>query len=156
MLSYRLIRFVLASVTIFVASAAWAEKQAICHFPPGNPSNFHTIIISENAVAKHVEKHGDSVGTCLENCEDVCDDGDACTQDTQANPNKCTCMVDPRPAVSCDDSNACTLDSCDPTTGCQYDAAAMDGYGCDDGDPDTDHDTCTNGVCVGISEPPPA
>lgn len=156
MLSSRLIRFVFTSATIFAISAAWAEKQTICHFPPGNPSNFHTITISENAVATHVDKHGDLLGTCQENCEDFCDDGDACTQDIQANLNECTCMVDPRPAVNCDDSNACTLDRCDSTTGCQYDAAAMDGHGCDDGNPDTDYDTCTNGVCVGISEPPPA
>jgi hypothetical protein len=156
MLSYRLVRLVLTLAAIFSGGAAWAGKQTICHYPPGNPSNFHTITISDNAVDKHLEKHGDRLGTCQADCENYCNDGDACTQDAQPNRDECTCMVQPRPAVNCDDSNACTFDSCDPTTGCQYDAAAMEGHGCDDGDPDTYYDTCANGVCVGISGPPPA
>ena len=30
------------------ASTAWAAKVKVCHVPPGNPGNFHTITVSEN------------------------------------------------------------------------------------------------------------
>jgi hypothetical protein len=35
----------------------------VCHIPPGNPDNAHTITISENALGAHLE-HGDHVGAC--------------------------------------------------------------------------------------------
>lgn len=35
----------------------------ICHFPPGNPDNAHTIMVNANAVPAHVA-HGDSCGSC--------------------------------------------------------------------------------------------
>jgi len=38
-------------------------KVEICHIPPGNPENVHTITISENALETHLE-HGDHVGAC--------------------------------------------------------------------------------------------
>jgi hypothetical protein len=40
------------------------SKTTVCHIPPGNPANAHTICIGNAAVAKHLEKHGDFVGTC--------------------------------------------------------------------------------------------
>src|SRR5262245_14909026 len=40
------------------------KKVLVCHIPPGNPDNAHTICISKNAVDKHVEHHGDLVGAC--------------------------------------------------------------------------------------------
>jgi len=42
---------------------AQAPKVDVCHIPPGNPDNVHTISISENAVAVHMD-HGDSLGRC--------------------------------------------------------------------------------------------
>lgn len=38
-------------------------KVDVCHIPPGNPENAHTITISENALAAHLE-HGDRLGPC--------------------------------------------------------------------------------------------
>jgi len=38
-------------------------KVEICHVPPGNPSNSHTICVSPNAVAAHLA-HGDYLGSC--------------------------------------------------------------------------------------------
>ena len=38
-------------------------KVDVCHIPPGNPENAHTITISENALAAHLE-HGDHLGPC--------------------------------------------------------------------------------------------
>jgi hypothetical protein len=39
-------------------------KVSMCHRPPGNVENFHTICVSENAVQTHID-HGDWVGPCI-------------------------------------------------------------------------------------------
>lgn len=38
-------------------------KVDVCHVPPGNPENAHTITINENAVDVHLD-HGDHLGAC--------------------------------------------------------------------------------------------
>ncbi len=45
------------------ASAAPTEKVLICHIPPGNPSNPHTLSVGERAVDAHLA-HGDALGSC--------------------------------------------------------------------------------------------
>ena len=40
-----------------------ADKVTICHIPPGNPSNAHTITIGGSAVKAHLA-HGDVKGPC--------------------------------------------------------------------------------------------
>ena len=40
------------------------RKSTICHFPPGNPLNAHTISVGHNAASKHMVKHGDTLGDC--------------------------------------------------------------------------------------------
>ncbi len=58
---------VFAAAFLFFAGvpgiASAATKVAVCHTPPGNPSNFHTIHISEKALDKHLD-HGDFEGEC--------------------------------------------------------------------------------------------
>lgn len=44
------------------------DKIKICHYPPGNPANMHTIEVSENAWPAH-EAHGDTRGACDEDEE---------------------------------------------------------------------------------------
>ena len=39
------------------------NKVLVCHIPPGNPNNAHTICVSYNAVAAHLA-HGDYLGNC--------------------------------------------------------------------------------------------
>ena len=34
-------------------------KVGLCHIPPGNPDAMHNIEVSENAVSKHMDRHGD-------------------------------------------------------------------------------------------------
>lgn len=45
------------------AALAATVKVDVCHIPPGNPDNAHTITISERAVEAHLD-HGDQVGEC--------------------------------------------------------------------------------------------
>ena len=46
-------------------------KVEICHIPPDDPSNFHTIMFSENDKAAHMA-HGDLEGSCNANCMTLC------------------------------------------------------------------------------------
>jgi hypothetical protein len=41
-----------------------AKKSLVCHIPPGNPANAHSICIGNPAVAPHVTHHHDGVGAC--------------------------------------------------------------------------------------------
>jgi len=38
-------------------------KVAICHYPPGNPANEHTIVVDAAALPAH-RAHGDTLGNC--------------------------------------------------------------------------------------------
>jgi hypothetical protein len=140
----------LTTLAFLCVTAAQAAKVNVCHFPPGNPDNWQTISISENALNAHLN-HGDLAGSCLANCETICDDGDACTQDVESDAESCSCLAVPT-AVDCDDSNPCTADSCSSAAGaCVYDTAILNGTACDDGDAETSGDVCTNSFCAGTS-----
>ncbi|MGC4119206.1 MAG: hypothetical protein QM765_32500 [Myxococcales bacterium] len=39
-------------------------KVLVCHVPPGNPANAHSICIDEAAVKAHQKNHGDELGAC--------------------------------------------------------------------------------------------
>jgi len=43
------------------------HKAMICHIPPGNPANAHTIIVGKPSVPAHLA-HGDTLGPC--GCDD--------------------------------------------------------------------------------------
>jgi len=51
-----------------------ARKTTICHVPPGNPSNAHTLCVGNAAVAAHMAQHHDTVGPCA--IEVPCEPGD--------------------------------------------------------------------------------
>jgi hypothetical protein len=42
------------------------KKTTICHIPPGNPANAHTICVGNAAVPAHLNNHGDHVGACVD------------------------------------------------------------------------------------------
>ena len=64
---------IIAVLAIGLVSLAAFNKQddgpkvTICHIPPGNPDNAHTITISINALPAHLA-HGDSEGACETQC----------------------------------------------------------------------------------------
>lgn len=64
------------------------QKVLVCHVPPGNPSNEHTICISENAVAAHLS-HGCYLGTCASD-----------TAQIAPSPNNLMVAVAPNPVLS--------------------------------------------------------
>jgi hypothetical protein len=54
--------------------------------------------------------------------------------------------------VSCPTIDPCTPRACDPATGqCAGGTPSPDGAACDDGNPQTSNDVCTNGLCAGSS-----
>lgn len=104
-------------------------KVTICHIPPGNPGNAHTISVSPNAVDAHL-RHGDHCAPCTDlACVDDsdCEAGQICVEGRCVTPPGCETDED------CDDDNACTIDICKPEIGCQH--TPIDS--CFDGDPCT-------------------
>src|SRR5262245_1198047 len=127
------------------------QKVNVCHIPPGNPANFHTILISESALAAHLA-HGDVAGSCDNLCALLCDDDDACTVDDTGDCEQHGCPAAPRQAVNCDDGGECTPDACNPTSGCTNTPSV--GAACDDGLVCTGRDACTSaGNCEGAPIP---
>lgn len=54
------------------------KKTLICHIPPGNPANAHSICVGNAAVEPHETLHGDTIGACASDpppCDGTCDDG---------------------------------------------------------------------------------
>lgn len=117
------------AATVLLSAQAFAKpagKVEICHIPPGNPANAHTIKVSGNAIKAHL-KHGDYLGPCGPSCQDTCDDNNACTTD-ECFEGECT-----HSPVDCNDGNQCTVDSCDPETGgCE--TVPLPGESCTDQD----------------------
>lgn len=133
------------SATVVMPEVAFAgnSKVPVCHIPPGNPDNFHTITVSEKALSAHFNNHGDLGGFCDENCAVLCDDGDACTAPT----GECADgFCPPELPVDCNDGNLCTVDSCDSLLGCENEPVQCpDGQSCNEG----------NGLCEDDTLPPP-
>ena len=108
--------FGMLTVAMPEIAIAGSIKVEVCHIPPGNPDNYHTIRISENALPAHLA-HGDLGGSCNALCDDFCDDNDACTIDHNDDCEQNGCAENPE-AVDCSDNDLCTNDECDPGTGC--------------------------------------
>jgi hypothetical protein len=50
------------------------NKAMVCHIPPGNPANSHTICVGNPAVPAHLA-HGDQLGSCCTATPPATDDG---------------------------------------------------------------------------------
>ncbi len=53
-----------ASVLFLSGLSIAGDKVRLCHYPPGNPENWHLIMVSENSMAAHLA-HGDMVPMIL-------------------------------------------------------------------------------------------
>ena len=96
---------------------------------------------------------GPSICTCLGD-KDCPDDGNLCNGkpvcDTAAFPFVCKAGV-PLPPCATPTGAPCLLAVCAPTTGgCALQASAT-GTACDDSDPCTSADSCSNGTCGGVA-----
>jgi hypothetical protein len=68
---------------------AAAGKITICHIPPGNPANAHTITVGLPALKAHT-KHGDTLGACGgETDAGTGGETDAGSGDVDAGPSEC-------------------------------------------------------------------
>lgn len=123
------------------------KKTTICHIPPGNPANAHTICVGNAAVSHHVKNHGDLIGPCQ--AETTC----------------------PPPPPSCDTSHGKGKDAggnggaCSSGTGGATGSGGSTGAGgspapvCPDGQVDCSSDPnvcspevtyCSNGCCIPV------
>ncbi len=117
-------------------------KVDVCHIPPGNPDNFHTIKINENAVPAHLA-HGDVLGVCEDVGPLICNDDNMCTVD-DFNPGTLICQIDV--PLDCDDNDPATTDSCASASGCINTPIPPEIF-CDDSNP------CTIDEYIGGSSP---
>ena len=76
-----------------------------------------------------------------------CDDQDMCTAGDKCSAGQCQSGL----PVLCDDGNGCSDDSCNPLVGCIHVNNVLP---CDDFDPCTQTDGCSNGICVGTGLKP--
>jgi len=77
-------------------------KVTICHVPPGNDGNRHTIRVGESAVPAHID-HGDYPGACdpVDPPPPQClPDMSVCTVDADCCPGS-VCMPDPFQGTAC-------------------------------------------------------
>ena len=115
--------------------AVKGHKVAICHVPPGNPANAHTIVISKNALETHLDRHNDYIGMCGCGEEEDPGDGDDGTDPGPTEPNEPIEPYEPTPIEPtpsdpadggfCDGMPTCAIDSdcgnqqaCDDLTNC--------------------------------------
>jgi hypothetical protein len=73
--------FLAAVSVLLLGSAAMAAKVDICHVPPDNPGNAHTISVSQTTVPAHLA-HGDSLGACECQTDGNCADANLCDVDS--------------------------------------------------------------------------
>ena len=79
---------------------------------------------------------------------DPCNDGIPCTVNDTCDDGACSGS----PADCSSLNDQCNVGACDPGTGnCFQDPVPRNGDPCDDGDPTTGNDTCSDGVCLGGS-----
>ena len=63
----RILGAIVLTMLATVASApvqSAQDKVTICHFPPGNPGNAHTIVVAAAAWPAHEQLHGDLPFEC--------------------------------------------------------------------------------------------
>ena len=79
-------------VTLLAGVGAQAkEKVCLCHAPPGNPGNAHTICVGAPATRAHL-RHGDTLGECRVACGG--DAGDTCGENQFCRREAGTCAKD--------------------------------------------------------------
>jgi hypothetical protein len=97
------------------ARKAWAanDQVTICHVPPGNPNNVHTITVSTNAVPAHL-RHGDAV--CAPGNEDCCfNSGTSTAVCTNLETDATNCGGC---GITCGENEVCNEGSCVPKEAC--------------------------------------
>ena len=86
------------------------EKVTLCHFPPGNPADAHTIAVGEPALDAHLD-HGDALGECAEpsSCGDGVVQGTEGCDGTDLGGHTCEDVLAPGAAGTPSCTAACEL-----------------------------------------------
>ncbi len=130
-------------------------KVTICHVPPGNPDNAHTISVSPNAADAHL-RHGDYCGPCESG---MCEDDDDCGQGQICVDGECVAPPGCESDEDCPEGQICIDGECVAPPGCESDDDCPEGQICVDGEcvtpPGCDSDAdcpegeiCIDGECV--------
>lgn len=118
-------------------------KVTICHIPPGNPANAHTITVGAPAVAAHLA-HGDTIGDCDE------DEGEG--EGGGGEPSGGGGPVCSSDGVACSAATDCCSGVCSGSGQCVsqcISADAYDGVACSES-----NDCCAGMACIwGLCQP---
>ena len=83
-------------LTMFAATPNVVRAQSgttVCHVPPGDPANAHTIVVDGHSLPAHLA-HGDQLGACAPACQNsggACDSSADCCGDLQCTGSYKTC-----------------------------------------------------------------
>jgi Right handed beta helix region len=161
-------------ILLFSDHESASKKITICHFPPDDPLNPHTIEVSKASVSAHLANHGDYLGPCIDSDGDGVEDSiDECDDDaSKTEVGICGCGVADTDSDgdgtadcndSCPDDTANDADNdgvCGNIDQCPGydDNADADGDGiadgCDACPDDTANDADNDGVCGNIDQCP--
>ena len=83
------------------------NKVTICHHPPGNPANAHTIIVGAAAVDAHVRNHGDTLGPCNSSEDECVAAFDACVSGATTPEEEEACAQDLALCLAVSDCEPC-------------------------------------------------
>ena len=117
-----------SAIAALIPSRALAQSKmvTICHVPPGNPANAHTITVGEAAAQRHLEQHpGDTWGECQTSTTTTTSTPTSTTSTstststtTPTSTTSTSTTTPPPPPVQCDNAlNDCSTDPCICGTG---------------------------------------
>ncbi|RJS20865.1 hypothetical protein DRW03_19520 [Corallococcus sp. H22C18031201] len=99
------------------------DHVSVCHIPPGNPANAHTIIVGAPAVEAHL-RHGDTLGACGGDAGTPTDGGssevDAGSGGAEDGGSACLpqgAECDSQGGSTCCDGMTCSAGQCSPVIG---------------------------------------
>lgn len=99
------------------AAGAGTTKVTICHVPPGNPANAHTITVGAPAVKAHLA-HGDTIGACGSGVDGGGGGGGESDGGSGGGGGGCGAIGDPCTGLDqCCAGLACVDDAANPCTG---------------------------------------
>ena len=128
-----------------LAAAAPKGSETICHVPPGNSENAHTLVVSAAALPAHLA-HGDLLGACPTACQA---NGGTCSSNAECCSDYCgggTCSTPcSQNGSACATGGDCCSGHCNAGT-CATPCAA-NGGACTDGG-DCCSGQCNSNLCV--------
>jgi hypothetical protein len=145
------------AIAALIPSRALAQSKlvTICHVPPGNPANAHTITVGEAAAQRHLEQHpGDTMGSCQTSPTTTTSTSTSTstttpTTSTSTSTTSTTTMCLPNGSSPCTDDSRCCSGNCENGKCCIPEEQETSVFGfCDTDDQCCVGLVCIDGICI--------